>query len=766
MAAAPFVNWVYEQVRDQLQLDKAEGSSQYKQFLDSMSVDSFSLSGARRVQSFHIIKYGYPARRAGYVVAAFRVKCFAPGSMTVSHETHYAYAYWPRQPRFGAVAEEPEYVCLSPTFDSRDGEYRHRFIWYPQFHEGYEANVPNLSKIEDRLLRLQNSDEVGIDTLVYSNDDVARQQVGRCIKTKRLDLKTLVAVLATDALRFKVGTLQTHAAPSYVTLFTLLHEQFAGVFANWSQADKESMSVFETGRANQPLRTQCGQKLMPLTIREAIQVCDINFAPWREIWVSQRVTDLVVNGVAPMFAISNNWFYLDGVDRDLFGNEAMHTRYVRSQNAEEITEKLLQGRELADKVSEKDYRMGQFDAHMHRSIEYAREFILLTDLAMCATSEYVGMTLGSVADIIRRSPTVSPAFFRMFAEPSMLVRYLFDICYGTALLHRRCGVIHTDLHQNNLTIHELESQYVGKIAKGEHTFTPRYSNPVIAYIAGDSGEVDTYVFPHDGWFASIIDFSRAIVGPAARQDIVGELGESVAAGFYRDQVPRALRALHAYVPNFFKQNQEQLKGLMYTNFEAMFRVLTAIDFIAIGQNCGALFKDIAARQEEPPRAGEVHALKIAAEGAKYAEKIAQIANDHLVVHLVDLIAGGKTPAHIGDTILRDVFSDYRYSAWVGGETPAHVGFSFDQTTLVAVYNGAAPLTYSGSNYVLYPPWARFEELEPHLGNINIAQITADRGTRPFLESRSLDEYLVVLQEHISQSVQSKPAAATSSWIVD
>ena len=333
----PFVQWVYEVYRDQPRLPETEGSRKYHTFIESSSLETFPLSGARRVQSFHIIKFGYPMRRAGYITAAFTARVFAQGSTSRQHEAYFAYAYWPRSS--GREAAPPEYICLSPTFESRDGEYRHRFLWFKQFLEGYAEASSILAPIEEALLEAISEDVLGIDLLFFPVDGENRGILTAPIAyadSERLGIKALAAALAIDALQARTGTLQIHASPAYMAVVRTLYDRCAGIFGAWDQSVRDRLSVFGTGKAGQPNRTQCGQKLIPLTVRESLQVNDINFAPWREVWIGKAATDLVVNGVASMFPIYNNWTYLDGVDQSLFENKPMHERYARSLQAEGV----------------------------------------------------------------------------------------------------------------------------------------------------------------------------------------------------------------------------------------------------------------------------------------------------------------------------------------------------------------------------------------------------------------------------------------------
>ncbi len=743
----PFLRWLFETYYDQLKLPELEGSRQFREFINSLDIRNIQLSGVSRIQAFQIIKLGYPLRRAGYAVSTSVVRVRNPESPDRPLETYYAYAYWPYH------SKTPEYICVSPTYTSCDGEYRNRFIWFEQFLAGYETNSELLSPIEARLLEAIGRGEIELDTHFFPEDFhwTSRDAAIAFAHETRLCLKTLVVCIA---LEVEKGV-QKHAPPEYIQITRILHTMCASLL-DWDGATSVKLFVFRTGLVDR--FTMCGQKIMPLTVREALQVGDINFAPWREAWVAQRATDLIVNGVAPTFPIYNNWTYLSGVTRDLFENRAMRARYDRSQHASAIVENLRRARNHTENLAEKDYRIGQLDAQIYETLRYAQDFVLLSELAVCMTCEDVGRTVWAFPDYVRGYPyRVSPAYTRIYANPGMQARYLFDLCYGAHVMHTHLGAIHGDLHGNNMTIFRL-------------TETPTIKNPVIAYATqlkgACRGEADTYVFPHDGLFACLIDYSRTILGPSARPAIVAETDEVFSARFYRDQTSRALRMLHFYAPSYTEKHQKKIKGLMYTDFDALFKVMTAVDFLAIGRNYGALLKEMASRQDAPPLPGEKTTIEVAPAGIEIAAEIENRALEHLIAGLASLVEGRHPQVeslYAGDTIIPAVFADYRYPSWVR-ESP--VEFPLDQATLVDVYNSQAPLTYSGKDYARFPPWARFEDLEQHLGDQKIANVTADRGSRPFLESRDLGEYLSVLLERVRHDINDKPAAATSSWIMD
>ena len=745
---AKFVTWLFDTYKNQLCL-AVEGSQKYRDFISSTEMRTYRISGMARIQSFQVIKFGYPMRRAGYAAAVFSAR------VSQTDETYYAYAYWP------SGAAEPEYICLSPTFDSRDGEYRHRFLWYPQFAEGYETLAELLSPVESAVLGTLGSGELILDATIFASGETA-SRVTDFVEKARLGIKAFVASLAIDVQRSANRTLQSHANSSYIAMLAAMHKKCGSIFDSWGVRELDRLTVFKNGEENDVFWPQCGQKLVPLTVRESLRVGDINFAPWRETWVGQRATDLVINGVAPMFPIYGNWTFLGETDRSLFENAAMRARYDRSLGAQGVAKSLREARRKAEK-SLPDDRVGQLDAHIYESLVYAQDFLLLTDLAMCATSEYVGYTLRATTDIVRRAAWVSPAHLLMFSDPARIARYLFDLCYGAHQLHARVGAIHSDLHLNNMTIFKMTAQFIARRTSKSTTedaieFEERFRNPSIAYIAGAKGEAETYVFPHDGWYACLIDFSRAILGPAARPRIAREFGETFATNFFRHQTGRALRVLHHYIPSFVEKYQEKIKGLLLANFGEVFNVMTAVDFLAIGRNVGGLLREL---DSTPLREHDRRILAVAPEGLALAQKIENRALEHLIVHLPELIApANQTRPPIGPAgagILPAVFGDFLF---------ANQAETIRKATLVDVYNAAAPLEFSGDEYAHFPPWARFDDLKAHLSGLKIGDMISNRGARPFLQTLSVDGLFDLLQEQVRGTVEDRPSAATSSWIAE
>ena len=108
----------------------------------------------------------------------------------------------------------------------------------------------------------------------------------------------------------------------------------------------------------------------------------------------------------------------------------------------------------------------------------------------------------------------------------------------------------------------------------------------------------------------------------------------------------------------------------------------------------------------------------------------------------------------GEVLLEKLFSAYKF-------TPSAVKHS----TLCDVYNINNPVTWSGTEYKDFPPWAKIEEIEKHLGGLKFTEVIS-RGSEPLLDSMRASSHVDEVAEVVraAQSELDSPAGATTSWI--
>jgi hypothetical protein len=195
-----------------------------------------------------------------------------------------------------------------------------------------------------------------------------------------------------------------------------------------------------------------GQKLIQLTPDEVSHPLNESYQAWNEILVTQRTLDLLLNMICPSFAIHSFWLMLFETSKFMYNIKNMRDRVIQSQTI---------------RLTPNDKRTGK----------------VLADEAVCVTNEYCGPTFRASLHIdSMREKTLE------FGS-----KYVFELLYALFCLHSRLGQFHGDFHCDNATIMQLVD-------------SPAHSMSRICYVIGE----DKFIFPHDGSYGCVIDFSRTI----------------------------------------------------------------------------------------------------------------------------------------------------------------------------------------------------------------------------------------------------------------
>jgi hypothetical protein len=313
---------------------------------------------------------------------------------------------------------------------------------------------------------------------------------------------------------------------------------------------------------------------------EAIRLDDINYSVWREIYITNMVSSLVLNLISPSFSFINNWFYIQNAHGGLFDNVAMYDKYLHSSVAADVSTQLKN----VDKYNYvgHDKKKGainnkflRLSRHIHRAIVYADSDIRLTDLAICITSEYVGRTIRDIPNLVANKDFL-PGLDLVFTDYEIFTKHMFEFVYAFYCMNTKIGIIHGDLHMNNATINRV---YTMMSFDG----TSYIKNPIIVYLVDGTA----YSFRHAGLFSTIIDFSRSIIGDKTR--LVNEFGERFADQYFMDQRNRILNMIYHYFPVLIEKHLEAVTTLLTDKFPLMFKILTATDTFVIMGNIAAMF---------------------------------------------------------------------------------------------------------------------------------------------------------------------------------
>ena len=429
-------------------------------------------------------------------------------------------------------------------------------------------------------------------------------------------------------------------------------------FINYIRIDRNKDSIVDT--------TKVGQKIIPLSISEAQNPFNIRYKPWREYLISIHLSDVVVNNICPGFFLINQWFYIKNSRKGLFDNEVQFQKMKRSELAEQITillnrANLYTNENINDitKIKKKTADMIEtwisdkfkiLSDKIQDPIDYAKEEIIMSNVALCIITEYVGRTIMDVVKLC----TTSKYFDDLLGNPFTLKglpffkKYMFDLCYNLYCLNYRSGIIHGDLHLNNVTINST-------IFKGLNINDIK--NPSVLYILGESIS-EQYLLPTSSSNLCLIDFSRSIILPekicqlndislSKSYDINSKFKE-----FQEDQVERLLQ-IYFHFTSDSSHNKDDLKIVFRNKFESVFKLLTVTDIYGFTQKLSAVF-NLHEKNYVKPHASVVELVK----------KLNSLSKKYITEHMNKLITEPAYEGIVIDmewpiyTILKECFYEF------------------------------------------------------------------------------------------------------------
>ena len=603
----------------------------------------------RIVRNIQRLKYIYTFSKSDIITTCFKVSFDTTSSI-------YAFVYFRCLQTKTGASMEPEFVCTGPTFRSQDGEFRSRMIPYSRVAELFNKYGDVFSMVEQMVV-----DKLSNGILKFQADfyypfgcKYDQRKLEDFVNSSRLAIRLYIMCWFVDYYAIHYNVIENHANQAYqyiiyqhddMPVFDALMAKI-GKIGYQTISDKIMQFPSNVDNPTYNLReVQCGQKIFPLTVIEAMRPDDINFNVWREIYITNIASNLVLNLISPSFPFINNWFYVQNSHAGLFDNIAMHEKYDHSEIATEVSNQLknihkysyVNGDKKKGPISNEFYRLSY---NIHKGIVYADSDIRVTDLALCMTSEYVGRTLRDIPALVKYKEHL-PGLDKVFTDYNIFSKHMFEFVYGFYCMNTRAGIIHGDLHMNNVTIFRLYTV----LQPDDTPYTP---NPKIAYIVGENA----YLFDHVGLFSMIIDFSRAILGDYKK--IEHEFSTRFADAYFKEQEIRITHLLYQYFPALMDKYKDKIRELINTNYPLMFKILKAIDTFVVMSNIASMFSI-----DDAFSHGKV---KIAPGALKLLSRLSSRAESLIVDNIKAVIEGRiNTPDDIqwpNMTIIEEIFKDH------------------------------------------------------------------------------------------------------------
>lgn len=462
---------------------------------------------------------------------------------------------------------EPQFYDIAGSLISQDGEYRKDLVPTRQ----YNVAVAAFGQFFDIVLPHINSlIETNTIKITYDHFPSDKKPTLGVFPTYVLAVAWYIDYFMTD-----IGVLDKHLygmRKDMIANFPGAPELYAKIrsLKGFSMNDFIAVTKYPDSR---PISFNCGQKLIPMLRKDVANPFDITQQLWRELYINEEVSLLMMNNIALGFAFTAGWYYIRGVDERAFDNPAMKDKYANSAVANKINMELTDAIGLTNKEMAKyptddprhdiqtpiDDTFGELRNDILEDVGFLNSHLRLSDVAICMLSVHTNVTIGNFWLLAKILPSIP------MLEVPIFSRIVFDIFYSLYCLNERVGAMHADLHINNATVMRLLIRDNVKFANTAYVLPS----------TDGSNEPAFYSHRYDGMIGCVIDFSRCIIGDMKK--IAHSYGIVTAGQLRVMQVEPLLRLIRRYFPEHMEKSRRKIEALADDNFERFFRVCTIID---------------------------------------------------------------------------------------------------------------------------------------------------------------------------------------------
>lgn len=645
-------------------LDLVEGSDEFRQTIEKIK-DENALLFARFKNVKLINKYINVMENQYNCIC---IRCDYQGV-----EITVGYFYWSIEKDI----ETPAYVCIGHTYDSMDGEYRFAFFRFEMLDQiVLSRDMAELKELELELAHLVSTGKIKFSYKSYSES----VKNIKFLTNHGMGLRSLILffIISYRKIVFKYSS-AVHR--KFLQKFKKILIKYESIILGIQSGEH-----FNIAKCNMLL----GQKVVPFTVNEVSNTFDCRFGIWRELLITQKVGDFIVNNIAPCVSYYNQWFVSLCYNSDIYDNKNLKKRYDRSKKAKKYGDNLfIVGTEIKEQNNDVE-GVDDIASTINQCITHINTYLLLSDLVMVHTSEYGGKTLREEAGDYCARPNTAKREWILESD------HLFCAAYTLYCLHTKLGICHTDLHTNNIVINR--NNYIEDI-------TPE--NAHVAFIAGPQGDSDTFLVPNKkGTYVNIIDYGRALMG-LTTQHMIRDTTD--VAMFFEDQFIRVEIILGVYLSDdFMKEYYTRLKKPMKEHFDVFFGILCFVDYIALAR----VFDQIYDMYE------------VTRTHANYME---ELATRTFKENIIKFIEGNLSLADNGLDLLKTVFSEHLFK---NVKDKSNI-------RIMDIYNHNNPLKWSAYDYDKYPPWMQIEKFKDKI----VGPATNLKGAKDYEEAMAKLEVL-------------------------
>jgi len=630
-----------------------------------------------------------------------------------------------------------KYICVGPSLESYDGEYRYRFNRPDIIMAAFEKK--DLHDLWVDLHRYMKQKILNENLTIYTDyfypriaiEEKYNKSLETDIESQNYKDNLLVLSWFMELIHLYQNIQENHINKKFNDImFSNVNADIEFMRKMILKYNENTIALFAHSVTHMAVTRisqtpVLGQKIIPLNLADVQSPLNINGGAWNEIYINEVINTLIVNIISQSFPIYADWFYIKNTSKTLFDNTKIYERMKYSETARWISKKLTEAQRQTyyigyetDPDGTKRFATPSFEDlchHINNNIDLTKS-MSMSNVALCVIGEYVGRTIADVPYLMGKSPRYAKVFQNVFRMP-YFSKYMFEIIYALYCMNSKCGIIHGDLHLNNATLTQiithpkeqpdnivkdhtyvlyvLDSKSID-ISKHADSFTKNISHDVLYEGIMDHKNKYQFMFLHEFMYASIIDFSRGMIHPKflvsdafQNKDNDKKIVMQQKKIYIQSQM-NTIISKYSKILNVDYNVKDKLNIGLINNFDSIWKVFTAYDIYMFTDKLMRLLKMESKK-----------IIKIDSECISLLKKINNIAFYHLneLINIVDQKIPSSEIEYPNYSIIKECFSEYI----VDQKMPS---INREKMTIGDIYIYSNELKYSLDKFDNFPPYIK------------------------------------------------------------
>lgn len=486
--------------------------------------------------------------------------------------------------------------CTSPSLISQDGEFRNRLFRFSTIKNIYRKYRRQMMFIEDMLFKKIEVDELDLEyDIFYPTVEIEKKvsNVENIIARHRFKTKFFTIFWLSLMYNVQNDLQENHMNPIIGKLLmkNMTHDHMLYKKITDHINEKDFMWIlamtqreYVEKRDDEKMRLVNfvkGQKLIPLNVMEVQYPFNISHDTWKELYIGQELEKLVYNNICPSIPLLLSWFYLKNDKIGMFDNPQQYLKLENSDRSSAIITKLRESQRLG--LNERKENINDLFEQLNNSIiptiDFVKKHLLMSEVVLGFIVQNVGRTFYDIPKMMH-TPLFKNAVGDVLKNHSIFEMYIWDVVYTIYCMRTCHGVVHNDLHLNNVTINNIRSYAImgQKIAR---TFDDKKSDKIFNDKNVILYKVKNFYFKRSFWWhhAYIIDFSRAVVKPHNRHmNYMQQRGNGNDYNKFKNgQYDSMVHKLVKTFPSYWTRHKESLLNYDKSNFDSFFDIYALVD---------------------------------------------------------------------------------------------------------------------------------------------------------------------------------------------